>query len=56
MKCNETRWNRAESVQKLMEEMIKSQPKDAEIDEIMLLIEDTLRYFNEETEYECETN
>ena len=40
----------------LLEEMIKSQPEDVGFDEIMLLIEDTLRYFNEETEYECETN
>ena len=47
-KCNETRSNRAEFAQKLIEEIIKSQPKDAVIDEIKLFIEDMLRYFDKE--------
>ena len=36
--------------------MIKSQLEDVGIDEIMLFIEDTLRYFNKETEEEHKTN
>ena len=52
VKCIETRLNRAEFVRKLMEEMIKIQPEDVGIDEIMSFIEDILRYLEEETEEE----
>ena len=39
-----------------IEKMIKSQPEDMKTNKIMSLIEDTLRYFDEEGEDEYKTN
>ena len=56
VKCKETKYLRKEYIKDLMKEIVKEVPKDISINEIFEMIEDILRYLENDESGEYETN
>ena len=56
MKCQETIELRKKLIELLLTELLKQKPVEVNVNEIMAFCEDILRYLEEETEEEYETN